>query len=49
MQLEGATQEEVEAKKILSKRARRVGKVEDFAVNIAALFEKNKRQCTDVD
>ena len=41
--LDGAAQEELEAKKILSKRARRVGKIEDMQVDIEALFAKKKR------
>ena len=43
LQLEGAEQEELEARKILTKRRRRVGKIEDVNIDIEALFETKKR------
>ena len=43
LQLEGAEQEELEARKILTKRRRRVGKIEDVQIDIEALFAKKKR------
>ena len=43
LQLEGAQQEELEARKILTKRRRRVGKIEDVQIDIDALFATKKR------
>jgi hypothetical protein len=43
LQLEGAELEELEARKILTKRRRRVGKIEDVAIDIDALFAAKKR------
>ena len=43
MQLEGAEQEELEARKILTKRRRRISKIEDVAIDIDALFAAKKR------
>lgn len=41
--LEGNEQEELEARKILSKRRRRVGKIEDVGIDIDSLFAQKKR------
>ena len=43
LQLEGNEQEELEARKILTKRKRRVGKIEDINIDIDALFASKKR------
>ena len=43
MQLDGAESEELEARKILTKRRRRVGKIEDIQIDIDALFAAKKR------
>ena len=43
LHLESAAQEEEEAQKILTKRQRRVGKVEDIDVDIDALIKRKKR------
>ncbi len=43
LQLEGNEQEELEARKILSKRRRRVGKIEDVNMDIDSLFAQKKR------
>lgn len=38
LQLEGNEQEELEFRKILSKRRRRMGKIEDVGIDIDSLF-----------
>ena len=43
LQLDGAESEELEARKILTKRRRRVGKIEDIQIDIDALFATKKR------
>lgn len=43
LELEGNEQEELEARKILSKRRRRVGKIEDVGIDIDSLFAQKKR------
>lgn len=43
LQLESNEQEELEARKILTKRRRRVGKIEDVNIDIDALFASKKR------
>ena len=40
-----APQERTEALKILGKRQRRVGKIEECSVDVAKLFERQKRFC----
>lgn len=49
MQLDGAEKEEIEAQKILNKRQRRVGKVEDFNVDIHSIFKNKKRFKPDME
>ena len=43
MSLEGADEEEIENRKILTKRRRRVGKIEDIPLDLEAIFARNKR------
>lgn len=43
MRLEGAEEEELEARRILTKRKRRVNKIEDINIDIEALFASKKR------
>lgn len=43
MRLEGAEEEELEARRILTKRKRRVNKIEDINIDIDALFASKKR------
>jgi len=43
--LEMAPSERAEALKILGKRQRRVGKIEECAVDLYSLFERQKRFC----
>ena len=43
LQLDGHDQEEIEAQKILTKRQRRLGKVEDVSIDIDHLIQSRKR------